>query len=139
MSLTQFEAQFGLRGLLPPSARRIYFTIAVSREGRGAYIYRFAATREDCVAHARKVFSHYAERVYGHEEHQAPAKLAPVTATQVGPDLSAYGRSDIGWFDVDSIHNGVILPRPRRGLPYLLIDKDRNVLYSFYAIESRPQ
>ncbi len=133
MTLQEFENNFPRGDRLPSSATNIYFAHSSVGMGGRAHIYKFAASWEDCVAHAQKDFLGYARQLYDRTEDYPPTDLVSIEGPHKKPDLSSYWLTKIEWFDVESVKNGFTIPCPRSHLPYILIDKDNNVLYSYWT------
>ena len=49
------------------------------------------------------------------------------------PDLSWYWLEKLDWFDVDRIAEGLTIPRKKGHHPFIWIDTDRGILYSFWT------
>lgn len=133
----EYVKQYGETDL-PKSAKNIcQFTSGVGLGGR-AWVCRFEAPLDDCKAYALTVYSYYD---FGDDTPAPPLEFTTSVAAQYDsaphkPDNAmrwAYGARDLSWFDVENISNFITLPRDHTHRPFIWIDTDKEILYSYWT------
>ena len=136
LSLAEFNKRYGVSDF-PATAKNIYFGRSSVGMGGRAYIYRFEAPIEDCIAHAKAEFDRYNEMLYDDPKDYPPSDPIPIESVPdekpFKPDLSSYWLTRLDWFDVDRIREGLTIPREKAHHPFIWIDTDRGILYFFWT------
>jgi len=116
---------------VPRSAKNIRFIWSSVSLGGRAHIGRFEAPLEDCKSFGIAEFKVYDDGV--HETNSDDLSFVTLTEEPHCPNLSDYGIDHLGWFDVENIKQAITLERDHSHRPFVWIDTQRNVLYTYWT------
>lgn len=129
----EYVAKFGETDL-PKSAKNIRFVR--SKPGffpGGVWIIRLEAPIADCKAYALTTYSSYD---YGKYASVPPPEFVLIRESPHKPPkaiLEPNEIRDIAWFDIENVSKGLTLPRDHSHRPFICIDTEKEVLYTYWT------